>query len=276
MEDPPQGPALGLEPSLPARAPAVAGIFYPAHREELHRTVASLLAAARPSAPAPKAIIAPHAGYIYSGSVAATAYACLALHVRRIVLLGPAHRVPVPGLAVYPASRFATPLGEIEIDAEAAERALRLPQVRLARAPHVYEHSLEVQLPFLQLCLPEARPLPLLVGDASAEQVAEVLDLLWGGEETAIVVSSDLSHYHDYDTANAIDERTSRNILRLRGQEIGPGQACGYQPIRGLLQACATRRLQARLLERCNSGDTAGDRQRVVGYGAYAFASTTP
>jgi len=262
------------------RPPAVAGTFYPAAPRELEETVTGLLAAAREAVPlsapapkAPKAIIAPHAGYVYSGPIAGSAFAALAPNaatIRRVVLLGPAHRVPVRGLALPEAKGFATPLGVLPIDPEMARAVSRLPQVRLQPEAHAAEHSLEVEIPFLQILLGEVKLLPLVVGEASGEEVAEVLEQVWGEEETVVVISSDLSHYLPYDTARRIDRETADAILRLEGP-IDPQRACGAFPINGLLLAARRRGLVPSLLDLRNSGDTAGDRRQVVGYGAFAF-----
>ena len=256
------------------RPPAVAGMFYPQNAVELRAKISAYLDAATASGPAPKAIIAPHAGYIYSGPIAANAYAMLAPERERIgkvVLLGPAHRVAFRGLAAPASSRFETPLGEIAIDRASIERVAHLPQVKVLDEPHTFEHSLEVQLPFLQTVLARFELTPFVVGDASAEDVAEVLEILWGGPETLIVVSSDLSHYHDYDTAVTLDRETSRAIAALRPAELDYDRACGRTPIAGLLQVAKKLGLHAEILDVRNSGDTAGPRDRVVGYGAYAF-----
>jgi AmmeMemoRadiSam system protein B len=262
------------------RQPAVAGAFYPGQASALTSTVNSLLAAARGDLPAndtltaPKVLIVPHAGYIYSGAMAARAYALLPgmrETVRRVVLLGPVHRVPVRGLALPGASAFATPLGEIGIDAAAVAALADLPQVVVSPAAHALEHSLEVQLPFLQSVLDDFKLLPLAVGDATPEEVAQVLEALWGGPETLIVISSDLSHYLPYEAARQIDSETVERILALHGP-LSHEQACGGAPINGLLRVARRHQLQPQLLGLCNSGDTAGDRQRVVGYTAIAFS----
>ena len=222
----------------------------------------------------PKAIIAPHAGYIYSGPVAASAYASLrqaSSVISRVVLLGPAHRVPVHGLALPASDAFATPLGKIEIDREAVEKIRGLPQVRVFDDAHTLEHSLEVHLPFLQSVLADFQLVPLVVGDASAEEVAEVLERLWGGPETLIVISSDLSHYHDYQTARQMDSATSLAIEHLAYDEIHFDQACGRTPVSGLLLQARKRGLKGKTIDLRNSGDTAGPRNQVVGYGAYVF-----
>ena len=261
------------------RPPAVAGTFYPAAAGELAGDVAALLAGAANNArgqPVPKAIIAPHAGYLYSGPVAAAVYARLAPArgiIKRVVLLGPVHRVPVRGLALPDAGALATPLGNIPVDAHAVAALKKLPQVTVSAAAHALEHSLEVQLPFLQQALGEFSLVPLAVGDASAAEVAQVLDTLWGGAETLIVVSSDLSHYLAYADAQAADRVTAQAILAMR-TDISHEQACGGTPLNGLLQAARKRGLAAELIDLRNSGDTAGDRQRVVGYGAFAFHAT--
>jgi MEMO1 family protein len=257
-----------------SRRPAVAGLFYPSDPSELKRVVDGYLAEANPEDTPPKALIAPHAGYIYSGSIAARAYATLApvrATVTRVVLLGPAHRVPVRGLAASSAARFDTPLGPVDLDRKAIDLALMLPQVRLMDEAHALEHSLEVQLPFLQEALDHFSLVPFVVGNASPAEVAEVLELLWDGPETLIVVSSDLSHYYDYATARRLDAATTAAIETLRPQDIGYEQACGRVPVNGLLELARRRGLQARTLDLRNSGDTAGSRDQVVGYGAYVF-----
>jgi hypothetical protein len=216
----------------------------------------------------------PHAGYVYSGPVAASAYALLAPlrgRVRRVVLLGPAHRVWLRGLAAPVADAFATPLGVVPIDANALALLADLPQVLRSEQAHAQEHSLEVQLPFLQAALGEFELVPLVVGDASAEEVAQVLERLWFGNETLLVISSDLSHYLDYESARRMDASTCAAIEQLRGEALHEESACGRVPVRGLLLAARRRGLAPRTLDLRNSGDTAGDRRRVVGYGAWAF-----
>jgi AmmeMemoRadiSam system protein B len=257
------------------RPPAVAGMFYPAAADALGAAVDTLLAAAAPALPMaqPKAIIVPHAGYIYSGPVAASAYATLAAwrrRIRRIVLLGPTHRVAVHGLALPASQAFATPLGDIRLDGPAMATLDELPQVSRNEAAHALEHSLEVQLPFLQRCFDDFTLIPLAIGHAAPEEVAAALECLWGGDETLLVVSSDLSHFLPYATAQQVDGDTCRRILALDAR-LHPQQACGAYPINGLLLAAQRHGLQARLLACCNSGDTAGDRERVVGYAAFAF-----
>jgi len=261
--------------TLTIRPAAVAGMFYPESAIVLARDVERMLAAVPPAAraPQPKAIIAPHAGYVYSGPVAASIYAPLiALRgaVSRVVLLGPTHRVAVDGLAL-PASRaFATPLGMITIDQHAVAAIVDLPQVIVSEAAHAQEHSLEVQLPFLQTVLGDFSLLPLAVGDASPQAVAQVLERLWGGDETLIVVSSDLSHYLPYGQARRIDAQTAQSIVDL-DPTIDHQQACGATPVNGLLLAARAHGLHGQLIDLRNSGDTAGDKARVVGYGAFAF-----
>jgi AmmeMemoRadiSam system protein B len=256
------------------RRPAVAGMFYPEGAEELHRQIAGFLAQVEASGPRPKAVIAPHAGYIYSGPVAASAYARIGSGrgiIERVVLLGPSHRYGFRGIAASSASSFLTPLGAIPVDREALEQALALPQVKTLDEAHLWEHSLEVHLPFLQEVLGEFRLVPLVVGESGPAEVAQVLEVLWGGEETLIVVSSDLSHYHDYETAQQLDEATSRAIEELRSEDVQFESACGRNPVNGLLHLAARKHLQAQTIDLRNSGDTAGERDRVVGYGAYVF-----
>ena len=259
------------------RPAAVAGIFYPGDALTLKKTLGQLLdkvpESALPQAKQPKAIIAPHAGYIYSGPIAASIYAPLRRlrqTIRRVVLLGPTHRVAVDGLALPASSGFVTPLGSLTIDAQAVELLRDLPQVLVSEAAHAQEHSLEVQLPFLQSVLDDFSLLPLAVGRASPEQVAEVLERLWGGEETLIVVSSDLSHYLPYADAQTADGETVQRILNL-DPTIRHDAACGATPINGLLLVARHHMLHGKLLDLRNSGDTAGTRDQVVGYGAYVF-----
>jgi AmmeMemoRadiSam system protein B len=219
----------------------------------------------------------PHAGYVYSGPVAGQAYAQLITHaevIRRVILLGPVHRVLLRGLALPKTDRFATPLGEVRVDQDAIRRLTGTPQVVVNEAAHTLEHSLEVQLPFLQCVLHDFSLVPLAVGDATAEEVANVLETLWGGPETLIVVSSDLSHYLPYAQAKQVDHDTVEKILGGR-QLDSFERACGAVPINGLLLAAARHKLRPKLLSQCNSGDTAGDRQRVVGYSAIEFLEAT-
>ena len=259
---------------MKARRAAVAGMFYPADTAVLERTVSELLAAATASGDGAKAIIAPHAGYQYSGLTAACAYRLLEGRrklIRRVVLLGPAHRVYLRGMALPSADTFTTPLGEVPIDADAVERALGLPGTQISDEAHADEHSLEVHLPFLQTVLDDFQIVPIVVGVCPAHEVESVLGALWGGEETLIVVSSDLSHFHSYDTARAIDARTTARI-EAREATLHGEDACGAYAVNGLLLAATSHGLQVRTLDTRNSGDTAGDKSRVVGYGAYAIA----
>lgn len=257
------------------RNPCVAGYFYPADPETLAATVKSLLAnAPNLNVDAPKAIIAPHAGYIYSGPIAATIYKTLMPHkdlIKRVVLLGPAHRVPFSGIAVTNIDFFATPLGNIPIDLASIRSTVDIPTVNVFEHAYDAEHSLEVQLPFLQSILPSFSLVPCVVGNADPFNVATLLQRLWGGPETLIVISSDLSHYYDYHTAQQLDTATSQAIVELAPQKIKENQACGRLPVKGLLLAAEKLHLTARVLDLRNSGDTAGDKNRVVGYGAYHF-----
>lgn len=259
------------------RPAAVAGLFYPAEPRQLAHDVQQLLAEARPLDLIPKALIVPHAGYIYSGAIAATAYATIrpiAARIRRVVLLGPTHRVAVRGLALPGADAFDTPLGRVMLDTAAARAITHLPQVSVSPQAHALEHSLEVQLPFLQSVLTDFTLLPLAVGMATAEEVAEVLETLWGGDETLIVISSDLSHYLPYATAQRVDGETVQSILNLR-QPIAHDHACGGTPISGLIIAAQKHHLAPHLLDLRNSGDTAGSHAQVVGYAAFAFTPAT-
>jgi AmmeMemoRadiSam system protein B len=256
------------------REPAVAGLFYPADPAVLRHDVALLLRdGPKRATSSPKALIVPHAGYQYSGSVAASAYRHLAGvrdRIERVLLLGPAHRLWLDGLAVPSTDVFATPLGDVAIDTSARERILDLPGVRVGDEAHRQEHCLEVQLPFLQMALQDFRLLPIVVGQCTPATVAAVIDAEWGGDETLIVISSDLSHYHRYDEARRIDARTSRRILN-RSTELDGDEACGAAAVNGLMASPRARNLGIELIDLRNSGDTAGDRTRVVGYGAYVL-----
>lgn len=257
------------------RPAAIAGMFYPGKPDVLARNVDALLAAATPAATmaVPKAIIAPHAGYIYSGPIAASIYALIAparARIKRVVVLGPTHRVAVHGIALPGVNAFATPLGNIAIDAGAVKQLMALPYVGVSAEAHRQEHSLEVHLPFLQKVIIEFTLVPLAVGRATAQQVASVIDMLWGGEETLIVISSDMSHYLPYAEAQATDNATAEAILALR-TDLNHHQACGATPVIGLNLLAQQRGLKAQLIDLRNSGDTAGDKARVVGYGSFAY-----
>lgn len=259
---------------MPAvRPPAVAGLFYPVDPGQLAHEVRGFLRDAEPRSLSPKVLICPHAGYIYSGAIAARAYAALhdiASGIRHVVLLGPAHRVAIHGLALPDTDAFETPLGRIPLDAEAVRAIAELPQVIVSGEAHQQEHSLEVQLPFLQTVLKDFTLLPLVVGLASAEEVAEVLEKVWGGAETLIVISSDLSHYLPYAAAQLVDNKTVSSILDLH-QPVDHDQACGATPINGLILAARKHGLTPHLLDLRNSGDTAGSKNKVVGYASIAF-----
>ena len=261
------------------RPPAVAGMFYPGDADTLRDDIATCLAVP----PAPtfeaslagmlKAVIVPHAGYVYSGGTAGRAYALLAPlagRIRRVVLLGPCHRVAVRGLAVPTVQAFATPLGSIPLDRAALDALADLKQVVASDAAHAQEHSLEVQLPFLQTVLGDFKLVPLAVGQTGATEVAQVIARLWGGPETLIVISSDLSHFHGYAEARKIDHATADQILAL-DQLTSFDQACGALPINGLIAVARQRGLRIERIAQCNSGDTAGDKSRVVGYASFAL-----
>jgi AmmeMemoRadiSam system protein B len=255
--------------------PSVAGTFYPSDPEQLNTEISALLREASASGHAsPKALIAPHAGYVYSGPVAASAYVRLlpqAKTIKRVLVLAPSHRLPFRGLATSSADAFNTPLGNVAVDREAVDQALTMPQVRTYDQAFAGEHALEVQLPFLQMVLEDFRLVPFIVGDANAEEIARVLDLLWGGAETLIVISSDLSHFLDYSSARQKDQATTRAIEMLAPEQIDYHDACGRTPLSGLLLAAREHGLQSHTVDLRNSGDTAGDKNRVVGYGAYVF-----
>ena len=254
------------------RSAAVAGAFYPEKRERLEGLVSELLEHATVDlTESPKALIAPHAGYIYSGPIAASAFGVLPPTTRRVVVIGPSHHFNFSGLAVPDCTAFRTPLGDVRIDAAGMSRLATLPYVQSINQAHRHEHSIEVMLPFLQTVLDDFTLLPVVTGDATDEEMGAVLNLFWEEPETRFIISSDLSHYYTYEEAQQMDRKTARSIEQLRPQAIQPENACGRVPIRGLLWAATRHRLTVRTLDLRNSGDTAGPRDRVVGYGAFAF-----
>ena len=257
------------------RPPAVAGMFYPASNRTLKNDIQHYLHEADcVQVTNPKAIIVPHAGYMYSGPIAASAYKQLIPlkeKIKHVVLLGPAHRVAFHGLAVPESDTFNTPLGNIPIDQKGIESLATLPQVIVSEQAHQEEHSLEVQLPFLQEILHEFSLVPLVVGEAERDEVVEVINKLWGDEHTLIVISTDLSHYHGYNEAKQLDSATSDSIVNLKPDLIGYEDACGRNGLKGLLTVAEEKGLSIELLDLRNSGDTAGDKSRVVGYGAYVL-----
>jgi len=264
---------------MAVRQAAVAGTFYPSEPSDLKAQLQDMLKVADTGASAcPKVIIAPHAGYVYSGPVAASAYARLknaTQPITRVVLLGPSHRVGFRGIAATTDSNYSTPLGDIPLDRRSIESLLALPQVGFLKEAHTQEHSLEVHLPFLQIMLGEFDLIPLVVGDAEPQDVARVISVLWGGPETLIVISSDLSHYHDYKTAQKLDHETANKIIRMEPDLKGE-EACGCRPVNGLLLLARERGLQLEQVDLRNSGDTAGDHSRVVGYGAWVINEQAP
>jgi AmmeMemoRadiSam system protein B/AmmeMemoRadiSam system protein A len=266
--------SLTAEPAS-IRQPQVAGAFYPAGHNECAELVMRCLGAARPSPPGePKVIVAPHAGYVFSGEIAGTAFAPLAARrarIKRVVIIGPAHRVGFKGLATTSVDAWATPLGTVPVDWAAMHGLLTLPNFRPLDAAFAQEHSLEVHVPFLQRVLDDFAIVPILVGEASHAEVARALELVWGGPETLISISSDLSHFHDYDTARGLDAATSRRIELLKPEEIDGQGACGHRALGGVLERARALDLRVTALDVRNSGDTRGAKDRVVGYGAYVM-----
>jgi AmmeMemoRadiSam system protein B len=263
---------------MKVRPPAVSGSFYPADPAVLRSTVEDALSAGSgrvPAGPVPKAVIVPHAGYVYSAPIAASAYARVMAgrgRITRVVVLGPAHRVAVKGVAAPSTDAFSTPLGLVAVDVAGRDALVAAGLVVVSDDVHALEHSLEVQLPFLQVALGDVPVLPLAVGDADRTLVADVLDAIWGGQETLVVVSSDLSHYLDHATATEVDRRTAAAIVARQPDRLGRGDACGVRPVQGLLTAAVRHNLDVDLLDLRTSADTAGDPERVVGYGAFALA----
>ncbi|NQV16019.1 AmmeMemoRadiSam system protein B [bacterium] len=258
------------------RPAAVAGSFYPADPAFLQKQLIQLLSEATyKSALVPKAIIVPHAGYIYSGSIASAAYRSIQQHndtIRKVILFGPGHRVAVHGLAVPRVNQFQTPLGDINLDQKTIRELVdTFTQVSYSDLAHSEEHSIEVQLPFLQTALDKFSLIPLVVGDATEIEVAAVIEHLWGDDETLIVISSDLSHFHNYDKAVRVDTETAEIIESFRGMDLSERSACGRIPISGILLVARKKKMNIQRFDLRNSGDTAGDRQRVVGYGAWGL-----
>lgn len=268
---------MTLSNSMPEkvmRPAAVAGLFYPDDAVTLRAMVEQMLRIAPAGALEPKALIVPHAGYVYSGQAAADVYARLLKRghmIKKVVLLGPAHRVGFQGIAGSTADYFVTPLGEVPLDQDLMARAFAVDGVQAFDRAHTDEHSLEVQLPFLQTVLGDFTLAPFVVGDASLSITVRLLETLWGGAETLIVISSDLSHFLDYASAQECDAHTAHNIETFHGERIGPHDACGYAGIRGLLRVAQQKNMEIERVTLCNSGDTAGDKRRVVGYASYVL-----
>lgn len=257
------------------RPAAVAGSFYPGNSVELSGVVDSLIANAKSTFSEPaKAYIVPHAGYQYSGEVAGEVYSKLAARsqtIRRVVLLGPCHRVWIRGLAVPSSDKFSTPLGEIELDSQSLVKISQFPQVQISDVAHKEEHSLEVQLPFIQRALDKVKLVPIAVGDTSVDEVSQVIEALWGEDDTIFLISSDLSHFHDYDTALETDKITTALIENFDYKLMDHEMACGSTPIQGFLKIAKKKSMRVKTLRQCNSGDTAGNKNSVVGYAAYAI-----
>ncbi|HMP76720.1 MAG TPA: AmmeMemoRadiSam system protein B [Kiritimatiellia bacterium] len=256
------------------RKPAVAGSFYPEDGADLHHLIQRFLNEGLAADHPPRAVIAPHAGYLFSGPIAGSAFAAwrdARDQVKRVVVMGPSHRVSFPGIALPEAEYFATPLGLVPVDEEGCARLGSFPFVRRSEQAHRHEHSVETHLPFLQEVLGEFQLVPLVIGDASSRDAAHVLNAFWDDPQTVFSISSDLSHYLSYDEARELDARTTRAIEENLPHDIGPEQACGRLGILGLMHLADRHALRAQALDVRNSGDTAGDRKSVVGYGAYAF-----
>ncbi len=267
-----------VDRALVTRETAVAGLFYPANASQLTNSIHSFLkhtSAAGPTLTKAKALIVPHAGYIYSGQVAAYAYRQLqteSSRITRVVLIGPAHQIYFRGLAIVDKQHFQTPLGLVNIDIHSSRSLLDFSQVSENNLAHAKEHSIEVQLPFLQYVLEDFEIIPLLVGDASVSEIERVIDSLWGGDECLIIVSSDLSHYLVYENAQVNDAKTCKAIEAFDEDNLSNRDACGQSAIKALLRCAKSRKLSIKTLALCNSGDTAGDKERVVGYGAWCFS----
>lgn len=261
------------------RPPAMSGRFYPANPADLRAMVSGYLSDASHQKPSivPKAIIAPHAGYLASGPIAGSAFKMWQgqmADVQRIVVIGPTHTMAFRGLATVSASAFRTPLGDVPVDQEAIERIRPLPFIHINDHTHAQEHGLEVMLPFLQTIGQDMTIIPLVVGQATGTEVAQVLETLWGGSETRLIISSDLSHYHNYQTAKQLDQATAVAITQYQPDKLDINHACGYRPVQGLLHLAKESKLVAQTLDLRNSGDTIGSKDRVVGYGAFSFTDS--
>jgi len=265
--------------SLSHRQAAVAGQFYPDKvavlQSDITHYITTVVELPELNSIAPKAIIVPHAGYMYSGVIAASAYNLLQKHaatITKAIILGPAHRVSFSGIAISSANYFDTPLGSVEINQSSIDNLTKNDFIHENDAAHEHEHSIEVQLPFLQTILHNFTIVPLLIGQCDENDVASILELLWGGDETLIVISSDLSHFETYEIANKMDTKTSQAILNLQPEKIQFEDACGRTAINGLLKIAQKKNLTPYIIDVRNSGDTAGDKKRVVGYGAYSLS----
>ncbi len=259
------------------RPPVVAGMFYPSNRKDLETEIERAFRHAVPADPdlVPRALVAPHAGYVYSGAIAASAFSLLEPirhKVHRVVLLGPSHRIHLDGIGVTSVEAWDTPLGRVAIDDELRSSVLGFPWAHVNDRAHAPEHSLEVEVPFLQTVLDDFTLLPLVVGETDPAEVSDTIDAVWDTPETIVVVSTDLSHYLPHGEAVSRDNATARQILAMDPTRIGDHDACGCRPLRGLLRAAKNRGLTVHQLDLRNSGDTAGDKERVVGYGAFAVS----
>lgn len=264
------------------RPAAVAGYFYPGSKEDLDVMVEGMYYTAAqkaknaPAQASPKALVVPHAGYVYSGVVAAQGYRLLeadSKQIKRVILIGPCHRGGFSGVALHSASHFETPLGLVAVDTAEVERVCKKFSIMPLNEAHALEHSLEVQLPFLQKLLIDFSIVPILVGDVSSNYVAEIIEECWDDKSTVFVISSDLSHYLPYDEAVEKDLETTKAILEYNVHQFGYNSACGGPALTGFLLAANKHHLQSHLVACCNSGDTAGDKSQVVGYGAYSFST---
>ena len=268
------------------RPPAVASLFYPGEAAELKQNLREMLEKASeaedpnedlPAGQHLRALIVPHAGYVYSGTTAALAYHLLRKNrddFHRILLLGPAHRVWLEGIAFPGTDAFETPLGRIPLAKQQIRELLRFPEVQLRDDAHQDEHCLEVQLPFLQEILNEFELIPAVVGEISPDSLSGLLENLLEDPQNLLLLSTDLSHFHSYSEAQAIDQKTAEAIESFEDEKILPEQACGAHPLRGLLRHARIQGWKIQRLGLCNSGDTAGSKDRVVGYGAWALSET--
>jgi len=264
----------GLGNALNLRIPAHAGQYYPADAGFLEKVVDEYLTDGGTVSEIPKAVIAPHAGFIHSGRIAGKAFAvwkAQEVRARRVVLIGPSHYYDFPGIALPDSTRFQTPLGEVQVDPAADDLKRKFRYVRVFEAAHYPEHALEVLLPFLQRAVPGAKIVPLITGRTEMSQVSAVIEEIWGGADTLLVISSDLSHNHPYEIAQKVDRQTARAIVEFDFSRLTADQACAYQAMRGFLKAAIRKEMRCSLLELRNSADASGDMSLVTGFGAFHF-----
>ena len=252
----------------------VAGMFYPGEEASLRQMVDGFIQKALSFDLRPRAIIAPHAGYIYSGSIAGTAYKTIAAvrdQIENVIIMSPAHRFYLRGIALHMADAFATPLGNIPVNIGIVKKIKQFSSVQWEERSFIQEHGLETHLPFIQRAFkPGIKIVPMIVGECQESEVAEILESVWEDPRNFVIISSDLSHFHSYADAKKLDRNTVDLIQNLDSQSLDTEFACGHYPICGLLNLARNRKLKIKALDIRSSGDTAGSKESVVGYGSFA------